>query len=288
MNEIFKHLNEPEYMHVLVNPMPVYGLSMGIVAMIVALIYRKRPVMVAALVLIFVAGISAWPAYHYGQAAYDRVKSMSDTVGGQWLDEHMARAEKLIYAFYVLAGLAVAGLLAPLKWPRTSTPLAISVLVLAVATLGIGGWISYPAGHVRHKEFRFEPPPIAKMEEHTHTHGADEGAMHHDETPANPAESAQTKPMDHANMPGMERSKSPDAKEQPMQHDATTQPVAPTQEQLEASRMQLEASRLQLEASRKQLEATDAAKTQSPSPSPQQTQSPHAEDGHHHTHEPKP
>ena len=285
MNEIFKHLNEPEYMHVLVNPMPVYGLSMGIVAMIGALIYRKRPVIVIALVLIFLAGISAWPTYHYGQAAYDRVKSMSDTVGGQWLDEHMARAEKLIYAFYVLAAVAVAGLLAPLKWPRSSTPLAITALVLAVSTLGIGGWISYPAGHVRHKEFRFEPPPTAKAEEHTHTHDADEGAMHHDEKSA---ASEQAKPMDHGNMPGMEPSTSPDSKEQPMPHDAATQPAAPTQEQLEASRMQLEASRLQLEASRKQLETTDAAKGQSPSPSPAQTQSPHADDGHEHKDEPKP
>ena len=256
-------------MHVLINPMPVYGLSMGVVAMIVALIYRRRPVIVVALVLIFLAGLSAWPTYHYGQAAYDRVKSMSDTVGGQWLDEHMARAEKLIYAFYVLAAVAVAGLLAPLKWPRSSTPLAISALVLAMGTLGVGGWISYPAGHVRHKEFRFEPPPTAKADEHTHTHthGAEDGAM------------------DHGSMPGMEPSKRSDSKEQLMPHDAV---IPPTQEQLEASRLQLEASRLQLETSRKQLEATDAAKAQSPSPSPQQSQSPHADDGHEHKHEPKP
>ena len=152
----------------------------------------------------------------------------------------------------------------------------------------IGGWISYPAGHVRHKEFRFEPPPTAKADEHTHTHGADEGAMDHGETPSKPAESEQAKPMDHGSMPGMEPSKSSDSKEQPMPHDAAAQPAAPTQEQLEASRLQLEASRLQLEASRKQLEATDAAKAQSPSPSPQQSQSPHADDGHDHKHEPKP
>jgi hypothetical protein len=285
---LWEHLSNPEYVHVLINPMPVYGLSMGVVAMLVALIYRHRPVIVAALILIFLAGLSGWPTYHYGQAAYDRVKSMSDTVVGQWLDEHMARAEKLICAFYVLATAAVAGILAPLKWPTTSTPLAVSILVLAIGTLGVGGWISYPAGHVRHKEFRFEPPPTAKADEHTHTHGAGEGAMDHAETPSKRAESEQAKPMDHGSMPGMESSKSSEAKEQPMPHDAVAQPVAPSQEQLEASRLQLEASRLQLEASRKQLEATDAAKAQSPSPSPQQIQSPHADDGHDHKHEPKP
>ncbi len=268
-------------MHVLINPMPVYGLSMGVVAMVVALIYRSRPVLVAALILIFLAGLSAWPTYHYGQAAYDRVKSMSDTVGGQWLDEHMARAEKLIYAFYVLAAVALAGIFAPLKWPRTSKPLGIAALVLGITTLGIGGYISYPAGHVRHKEFRFEPPPARQQEEEHHHHGG-EGAMDHDEH----AEGQPAKPMDHGSMPGMEASKNgTDSKEQPMQHDATGQSAAPTQEQLEASRLQLEASRLQLEASRKQLEAADAAKTQNP-PAPQPTQSPKAEDGHPHEHQP--
>ena len=281
MNLFLQHLNAPEYMHVLINPMPVYGLSMGVVAMIVALIYRRRPVIVAALILIFLAGLSAWPTYHYGQAAYDRVKSMSDTVGGQWLDEHMARAEKLIYAFYVLAAVAVVGIFAPLKWPRAATPLAVIALVLGVGTLGIGGWISYPAGHVRHKEFRFEPPPERPQAEEHHHHGND-GAMAHDEN----AEGEQAKPMDHGSMPGMETSKSGDSQEQPMKHNALEKPAALTQEQLEASRLQLEASRLQLEASRKQLEATDAAKAKAASPSRSQTQSPHAEDGHEHEHKP--
>ena len=274
MNQILEHLTQPEYMHVLINPMPVYGLSMGIVAMIVALIYRRRPVIVAALVLMFLAGLSAWPTYHYGQEAYDRVKSMSDTVGGQWLDEHMERAEKLIYAFYILAGVAIAGIFAPLKWPRTSMPLAISALVLGITTLGIGGWISYPAGHVRHKEFRFEPPPTAEADGHAHTHthtgesGMDHEAMHADHT-----KGEQTNPMDHGTMPGMEG-------------DPKKQPVAPTKDQLEASRLQLEASRLQLEASRKQLEAADGANAQTASPSRPQTASPHAEDGNPHEHKP--
>lgn len=268
MNTFLQHINAPEYMHALINPLPVYGLSMGVVAMIVALISKRRALTVAALILIFVSGLSAWPTYSYGQAAYDRVKSMSDVAGGQWLDEHMARAERLIYAFYLLAAVALAGIFLPLKWARSSMPLAVTTLVLALGTLGIGGFIAYAGGHIRHKEFRFEPPPVAKSDDHTHTHGGGEGAMDDD------------------SMPGMEGAKSGDAKEQPMQHDGAGKPAAPAAEQLEASRLQLEASRLQLEASRKQLEAANAAAAKTASPSPQQTQSPHAEDGHEH--EPKP
>lgn len=170
-NVIREHLNEPEYLHVLINPMPIYGLAMGVLAMIVALVYRSRPAIVGALVVICVSGLSAWPTYHYGEAGYDRVKSMSDSAGEQWLDEHMARGEKLIAAFYILAAVAFAGITAPLKWPRSSLPLAVVTLVLAFVTLGIGGWIAYAGGHIRHKEFRFEPPPPKREPmEHHHEH----------------------------------------------------------------------------------------------------------------------
>jgi type IV secretory pathway VirB10-like protein len=184
------------------------------------------------------------------------------------------------------------------KWPRITFAVTVGTLAWGVATLGAGGYIAYAGGHVRHKEFRFEPPPIPQMSQHEHS------AMEHGETPNKPAENEQAKPMDHGSMPGMEPSKSPEAKEQPMQHDATASPQPPMEhaeheqmqkpsgekpateeelKQLEASRLQLEASKLQLEASRKQLEATHTA---SPSASPGASQSPsppeHKHDEHPH------
>lgn len=109
--------------------------------------------------------------------------------------------------------------------------------------------------------------------EDEHEHG--EGAMDHG---AEHGKTTESQAMDHGAKPEM-KAEGGEKQAQPMQHDAGAQAPPPTQEQLEASR-------LQLEASRKQLEATDAAKPKTASPSPQQTQSPHAEDGHEH--EPKP
>src|SRR5881227_2279957 len=110
MNTFFQHLRDPEYMHVLLNPLPVYGLAFGTLALALALLLRNYRVSVAALVLVFVGAMSAWPVYQYGESAYDRVKAMSDPAGEQWLDEHMARGEKLIWAFYVLAGISAIGI----------------------------------------------------------------------------------------------------------------------------------------------------------------------------------
>ena len=66
----------------------------------------------------------------------------------------MDRAEKTICAFYLLAAVALAGLLAPRKWPRSATPLALASLALSLLCFGLGGYIAQAGGRVRHPEFR--------------------------------------------------------------------------------------------------------------------------------------
>lgn len=249
----------------LLNPIPVYGLAFGTLALVLALVLRNNRVTIAALVLVFIAGISAWPVYQYGESAYDRVKSMSDQPGEQWLDEHMARGEKLIWMFYVLAGVSAAGVVVIWKWPAKSAAVTIVALALSSATLGMGGYISYAGGHVRHKEFRFEPPPS----ERTTGHHGDEGHAQAAEQGTAPTTQ---KPMERADHEQMQPSPEPSISEQ-------------EQKQLEASRLQLEASQKQLEASRKQLEAAGVA---SPSPSGTPAASPSSSPLPEHKHDEQP
>ncbi len=165
-----EHLSSPEYLHVLLNPLPVCGLAAGVFGLLLALISRARAARVVALALIFVGAISAWPVYHDGETAYDRVKAMADSDGDKWLDEHMRRGEQLIYFFYVVAALSDGAIAAEFKLRHAAVPLAISTLILASANLGVGFYIAYAGGHIRHKEFPFEPPPPVRAEEHHHEH----------------------------------------------------------------------------------------------------------------------
>jgi hypothetical protein len=152
-------LHDPKYIHVLINPLPVYGVAMGILGLIIALIQRSRRAQIAALFLILFAAISAWPVAHYGEEGYDIALSLADDPGGAWLKAHMHRADQLVWSFYVLAALAAAAIFAPLKWPKAKTGLTSITLVLAFIALGIGGYIAYAGGRVRHPEFRHEAPP---------------------------------------------------------------------------------------------------------------------------------
>jgi hypothetical protein len=164
---LVRDLRQPEYIHVLLNPLPVYGLLVGWVGLVIGLALRSRRAQIATLTLVLLSSISAWPVYEFGQQGYDRVLSMTDEAGEAWLDEHMHRAENLIWVFYALAALSAFAIAAPIKWPKSSMPLAVAVILLGVVTLGSGAYIAYAGGRVRHREFRNEPPP-PKRPEHEH------------------------------------------------------------------------------------------------------------------------
>jgi plastocyanin len=161
---ILRDLRQPEYVHVLLNPLPVYGLAMGLIGLLLAICNRSRAATVVALVVVFISAAAAWPVYEYGEQGYDRVLAMADSDGQAWLASHKQRAQDLIWLFYALAILSAIALIAPVKWPRLSTGLGVAVLVLGAISLGAGGYIAYAGGRIRHREFRNESPPKALRE----------------------------------------------------------------------------------------------------------------------------
>jgi len=139
-------------------------LLMGWIGLVIAVSLKSRRAQVATLALVLITSASAWPAYEFGEQAYDRVLSMADEDGKAWLDEHKDRGEDLIWIFYALAVLSAIAITAPIKWPKSSTPLMIAVICFGAVTLGIGGYIAYAGGKIRHREFRNVPPPPKSAE----------------------------------------------------------------------------------------------------------------------------
>lgn len=168
MEPLLRSLRQPEYVHVLLNPLPVYGLLLSLIGLIIAFVLKSRRAQIATLALVLISSVSAWPVYEYGEDGYDRVLAMTDDDGHAWLDEHMHRAEKLIYIFYALALLSAIAIAAPLKWPASTAPLIIAVILLGALTLGSGAYIAYAGGRIRHREFRNEPAPPIKAEQDEH------------------------------------------------------------------------------------------------------------------------
>jgi len=156
---LIRDFRQPEYIHVLLNPIPVYGLAAGLIGLTTALLLRSRSAQIASFVIILLSSAAAWPVYELGEQAYDRVLSMTDDDGHAWLDEHRDRGEDLIWLFYVLALVTAGAIAAPMKWPKSAFLLAIIVALLGAVVLGMGGYIAYAGGKIRHREFRNVPAP---------------------------------------------------------------------------------------------------------------------------------
>jgi hypothetical protein len=163
-NALMRDLRQPEYIHVLLNPLPVYGLLVGWIGLVIALVLKSRRAQIVTLTLVLLSAVSAWPVSEFGEQGYDRVLSMADEDGQAWLDEHRERAEDLIWLFYALASLCAIAIGAPIKWPKSSMPLAVAVILFGAITFGAGVYISYPGGRIRHREFRNEPAPPKRPE----------------------------------------------------------------------------------------------------------------------------
>jgi disulfide bond formation protein DsbB len=159
IDTIVRDLRQPEYLHVLLNPIPVYGLAMALFGLIAATYLRSRGGQLTALVLIFASAISVWPVVRQGDLAYNPVLSMADEDGQAWLKAHVHRADKLIFLYYTLALVSAGAIFVPKKWPWTARPLVFATLLLAIVSLGAGTYIAHAGGKIRHREFRNAPPP---------------------------------------------------------------------------------------------------------------------------------
>ena len=152
-------LRQPEYWHALLHPIVVCGLGFGLLAMVMAVLVRHRRGEVVALTLVAIGALAAWPVAEFGHRGYEQISVIADDDGRAWLEIHRDRAETVLPLFYVVAAVAAAALFAPRWWPRSRKPLFWLTFLLALGAIVAGSWISRAGGKVRHKEFRYAPPP---------------------------------------------------------------------------------------------------------------------------------
>lgn len=158
MQEFLHALKQPEYVHVLLNPLPVYGLAMGVLGLVIGLAMRNKQAQIVGLVIVAVACLSVWPVSHYGERGADRVQAMSNKDAALWLHEHEERAEVGQWFFYVTAALAIVAIAVQVPFQKAATKLSLITVLAGLICLGVGGWISRAGGQVRHAEFREGPP----------------------------------------------------------------------------------------------------------------------------------
>jgi formate hydrogenlyase subunit 3/multisubunit Na+/H+ antiporter MnhD subunit len=160
MEGLTNAIQQPEYVHVLLNHLPITGLFIALCFLLAGILNNNRFTLRVALAAVVLLSFSAWPVAHYGKMAFDRVLSMSDDAGGQYLRYHEELADRWMFVFYVTAAAALAALILDFRRRRYSKPAAVLAALLAAGSLIAGAVIGDYGGKIRHREFRSGPPPI--------------------------------------------------------------------------------------------------------------------------------
>jgi len=147
-------LQQPEYVHVLINHLPVTGLFVAVWVLVIGIFMRHRRVVLLGLALVAVLAATIIPVVYFGEQGFDRVLAMTYQEGGRWLRRHQQLAQTWKYLYYTTAIVAAVSFIVGLLWPKTLWVAVPLTLILAIGCLVAGGAISEAGGKVRHTEFR--------------------------------------------------------------------------------------------------------------------------------------
>lgn len=155
---LMSHFKQPEYIHVIINVLPLVGMGLGAALLLAGLRLESEGMREAGLALVVLAGFITFPTVKFGQHAYDRLYEQIPLEAQQWLDVHMSRAERLQWFFYLTGALAAWALASSRKKKPSALRQAQASLAAAGLCAALAAWISHAGGQVRHPEFRLGPP----------------------------------------------------------------------------------------------------------------------------------
>ena len=166
MQDILKLFEQPEYVHVLINHLPVTGLMVATITLLSAYIIKSRKAIFLALGLVAFFSLAAWPVAHFGHEGEDRAESLLYSEGKAWLEYHEDLAEDWIFIFYLTAAAAAGAGIVGWRVPKSLKFTVPVTTLLAFSSLAAGALIADAGGKIRHPEFRIGPPPMEDHDEH--------------------------------------------------------------------------------------------------------------------------
>ncbi len=158
MDEIITGLQQAEYVHVILNHLPIIGLMTGLLVLVVAFFQKSQATRFAGYIVVLLMALSIIPVIEYGEKAEDQVESLMDDAGRHWLHEHGSRADRVEWLYWVTAGAAAGGLFVPRRWPKTAPLWLVGTFLAGSLALAGGVWTASAGGKIMHHEFRYAAP----------------------------------------------------------------------------------------------------------------------------------
>jgi hypothetical protein len=154
---LWTSVRDPEYLHLLLESLPLYGLGIGLLFLIVAQLTGEGKSRMFALLVITLSCASVWPYQALREEATPRILATRDPSLGPLIREQTERRNRYNWAYYTLAAAGAVTLVA--QAAGKGKPF---LLVLVVATVGLfwfSIWLHKKECEVYHRNIiKYRPP----------------------------------------------------------------------------------------------------------------------------------
>lgn len=143
------------HVHLLINHIPLFGVSFGLVALVWSLARHSNDMRWAAIALFVVAGIFGWIAMETGESAEELVERLPG-VTKALIHSHEEAAEFANISATIVAVVALAMAALSRYKPQFVKSTQFILLLIALIASGAMARTAYLGGQIRHTEIRGE------------------------------------------------------------------------------------------------------------------------------------
>lgn len=152
LTTLWQSVRDPEYAHLLLEPLPLYGLAFGLTLLVVAFVVNERKCRVLSLGLIFLCCASVWPYLDFRLKATPRILATRAVEYGPVIEEQTQLRQDTAWAYYLMAGVSLMAL--ALTRTHYARMAMVVVVVLGVVLFWLSVWLHKKEAEVYHPNIR--------------------------------------------------------------------------------------------------------------------------------------
>jgi hypothetical protein len=156
LTTLWQSICDPEYLHLLLEPLPLFGLGLGLVFLIISFVFGEARSRMLALGVICVSCASVWPYIDLRDKATPRILATRSPDFAPLIQEQTQRRKDWSWPYYAMALLSAA----TLSFSRSSKgrPLLLVVVIYGGLLFWFSIWLHKKECEVYHRNIvRFVP-----------------------------------------------------------------------------------------------------------------------------------
>jgi len=156
LTTLWQSIRDPEYLHLLLEPLPLFGLGIGLVFLIMSFVFGEVKSRLLALGIICVSCASVWPYIDLRDKATPRILATRSPDFAPLIQEQTQRRKDWSWPYHAMTLLSAAALLSS-RSPK-SRPLLFAIVLYGGLLFWFSIWLHKKECEVYHRNIvRFVP-----------------------------------------------------------------------------------------------------------------------------------